>query len=340
MVGFLYQGTPSEFVRMLPLYSLAYRVPFCIISDDAIRQMVAGDQATVSVWDGFVFSEAVSELPEVIDCVGKLDGISSRKHFGDAFVDQLLDASYVLSQKSLNKYVLMKAMLMSDLSLYTIPSIDATDFQTICDHIKQFPRALIKPANGRQGIGVCKITNLDGQLTVKTVDGTVPFSEAFFFDYFSNLKLNNMEKILVQPCFDFRLDDKHSVDFRLLRHRGRQGTWEEVATYARIGATDVVSNLHQGGYVGNAIDIIRKIAGEKADSLYEEIMMLGEKVPKLIQQFRGEQVFCIGLDVAIDRETLRPFVLEANTYPGTRFHACQLAEKRVQFYQYVLDCLT
>ena len=43
------------------------------------------------------------------------------------------------------------------------------------------------------------------------------------------------------------------------------------------------------------------------------------------------------IDVGIDRGSLCPYVIEVNTFPGTRFHAWQLAEKRVQYFKYLLQ---
>ena len=41
--------------------------------------------------------------------------------------------------------------------------------------------------------------------------------------------------------------------------------------------------------------------------------------------------------MGIDRGSLCPYVIEVNTFPGTRFHAWQLAEKRVQYFKYLLQ---
>lgn len=65
--------------------------------------------------------------------------------------------------------------------------------------------------------------------------------------------------------------------------------------------------------------------------------MLGQEVPLLVEKFIGEDAFCIGIDVGVDRDTVRPYVIETNALPGTKFHLYQFAEKRVQYYKYLLS---
>ena len=97
------------------------------------------------------------------------------------------------------------------------------------------------------------------------------------------------------------------------------------------------TDISQGGYIADSKEILYQIAGDKGEDIYKEIMHIGEELPHLIQKYSDETVFCLGMDIAVDRQSMRPFILEANTYPGAKYPTRQLAEKRVRFYQYLLN---
>lgn len=337
MIGFLYEYVIPGFVRQLMLYSKVYQVPFCAVPFNSFDKLVSGEQAEVMVLDGTEIKSTVSYMPEMMDFPFKVDSKRGREFFGSAYVDSILAATKVLQQESLCKENLMKAMIGSPLSLYAIPTYYVKTFDDIAQRMKYIPKGFLKPSSGKQGIGAGKLSHDGDKLYILDSKGTHLFSEEFCKDYFERVRSKGFGFGLLQPCFDFSLDESHAVDFRLLRHRGMNGEWEETATYARIGETGLVSNVSQGGFIGDAKTIVQRIAGVKADALYDEILMLGREVPALIQRSMGDNVFCIGMDVAIDRDSLRPFALEANTYPGTKYHYCQLAESRVRYYKYLLN---
>lgn len=337
MIGFLYKATIPKFVRQLMLYSEAYQVPFCAVPLDSLEKLLSGEQAEVFVPDGSKIKSICSFLPEMMDFPFIMSGHNARTYFGEKFVSEALSKTKVLQQGSLSKESLMKVMINSPLSLYAIPGYYVQSYEEIVQFMKCFSKGFLKPSRGKLGIGTGKLSYVGDELYIQDSEGTRLFSEETCITYFDKIKNSNFGIGLLQPCFDFSLDDRHAVDFRLLRHRGLNGEWEEVATYARIGENNLVSNVSQGGYIGDAKEILHRIAGDKAEALYEEILMLGIEVPCLIQQYCEEKAFCFGLDIAVDRESLRLFVLEANSYPGTKYHYCQLAESRVRYYKYLLN---
>lgn len=142
---------------------------------------------------------------------------------------------------------------------------------------------------------------------------------------------------LLQPFLDFHYDSDHVLDYHLLRQRGADGKWEEVATFGRIGSNTITSNFHTGGSMIEADMALRAIAPEKADALLKEIMKLEEKLPLLAEKYFGQSAFCIGFDIAVDRATLHPYVMESNLTPGLRFIQYQFADHRVNYYKYLLS---
>lgn len=338
MFGFLCADKINDFERFLLVFSHAYHIPFCVFPHTSLDLMLEGKRAPVYQWDGTGIVNSFSELPQYIDSSVKMNGRKFISIFGKDYVDAIYSSTTVLTQASIKKEWLMDFMLQSKFAMYSIPTYKVHTYEECLTHLKTIPKAFMKPSNGRRGIGACKIfRNDNGCFFVQDANKTVEFTDLFCREYFDEINKNGLGCGLLQPCLDFSLDDRHALDFRLLRHLGANGTWEEVATYARIGEHNVVSNVSQGGFVGDAINMLKMIADEKAKYLYNEIMMLGNDIPAFIQGKRGSDVYCLGIDVAVDKETLRPYVLEANTYPGTKFHFAALAEKRVQYYTYLIS---
>lgn len=210
------------------------------------------------------------------------------------------------------------------------------EYQELIQHVKIFRHCIVKPIGGRQGRFVSRI-DYDGNVTfIENANGKEELTPTRWDEYLADLKRFGFGLPLLQPRLDFSLDENHAVDFRLLVARGGSGSWEEVDIYARIGATKFVSNVSRGGYISDAESILAQIAENRADELLATLHSIAAKLPVLIQQHIDRPISCFGIDVGIDRSTLQPYVLEANIFPGAKYHSWQLAHKRVQYYQYLL----
>ena len=341
MIGFVINHQFFQaFADYLLKFGYVNQTPVCAVSMQNLKKCFGGSPLFADIWNGGTLEKDVQiEIPTFLDSGGNVFSEKNAEYFDAGFLNWLHDQTTVLTQKSLAKESLAHALLSCDLSLYAIPTWHVSTFSELLNRMQAINRGFLKPISGRKGLGTCKIwSDNRPHFTIRNIDGTFKLTEEWFLTYLARNEKDGLgSSVLLQPCLDFSLDESHAIDFRLLRHRGKNGVWEEVATYARIGATNLVSNVSQGGFIGDPRETLSVIAGDQADSLFDEIMFLGEAIPKLIQRFRGDSVFCLGLDVAVDRSTLRPYILEANTYPGTKYFTCQLAEKRVQYYQYLLE---
>lgn len=339
LIGYVSLQLDALFAEHLMKFCSAYHVPFCRVSFPALLEHYRGKPLLAERWDGCCAAEFSTDLPLFLDAGGRLFTEKRLKKFDAGLSSWIQSNCKVLEQKTCAKPELPALMVAGGLSLYAIPTWNISSFHALHSVLKNIKTALIKPGYGRQGFGVFRLKQDENDaIFIQSASGISLFSEEDFVMMLKQNKACRMgDFLLLQPCLDFSLDEGHAVDFRLLRHRGRTGEWEEVATYARIGASSLVSNVSQGGCIADAKEILYDIAKDKADSLYDEIIYIGEALPRLIQEKCGESAFCLGLDIAIDRQSMRPFVLEANIYPGTKYHSYQLAEKRVQFYQYLLE---
>lgn len=257
--------------------------------------------------------------------------------YGKERIDWLASHTNILQQASFHKDELMHAMILNGLGRYAIPSFPVKNYNDILREMRCIDPAIIKPVHGKQGLFVYKLFKKDQTVFAEDQRGVQPFTEEFCENYFLNVANRFGGDVILQPFLDFRYDDGHVLDFRLLRQRGADGRWEEVATFGRIGSNAITSNFHTGGSMIEADMALRAIAPDKANTLLDEIMMLGEKLPLLAEKYFGEKAFCIGFDIAVDRETLQPYVMESNLTPGLRFIQYQYADHRVNYYKYLLS---
>lgn len=343
MIGFVYSDPNiSEFSRSVLNYASAYRVPVIGICLENLVAHFRGAPLTAVFWNGHDLETIETALPEILDAEYNSFSKTALEQYEPEFEAWLKEHTRLLMQQtSIPKKDLPNAMLFGGLPQYAIPGWEIFDYDELIQRFHLIPSAIIKPTYGRKGKGVYKIRKeADGSISVQNKDSQQPFTAEFFSEYLlQNSGTGRGCSVLLQPCMDFSYDETHALDFRLLRHRGRTGAWEEVGTYARIGGSAFVANVSQSGFIADTKSILRQIAGEKAESLYEEIMEIGEKLPVIIQKFRGDSAYCLGIDVGVDRTTLQPYVIEANTYPATKYFYRQLTEKRVLFYEYLLTTL-
>lgn len=336
MIGFYVNcNSLSEFASILMKFGEIYNVPVAAIYPKDLLDHYYGKPMYGYIWDQGEALRCEIPFPTVIDVGGS---VFKRSH-NEELAEWVRSNALILRQKSLPKSQLWQAMISGDLSGYAIPTWQENSFELVEKRVQLLHTVFLKPSEGRKGNGTMILCqDAKGSIVSSDRTGEHLFTKEYFDAYIQEIESNNLgHAVLLQPFLDFKLDDQHAVDFRLLRHRGETGEWEEVATYARIGGSALVSNLAQGGYVGDPKEVLQSIAGDKTESLYDEIIYLGQAIPKLIQKYRGNSAFCLGIDVAVDRQSLRPYVLEANTYPGTKYHLYQLAEKRVMFYRHILQ---
>ena len=327
----------NRFAECLMKFAYQYDVPCSVISLDNLKNHFTGSPLIARRWNGSSVEEIDIPLPPCLDTGGNVFSPKYEYLYPPGFLPWINGTCKILIQKSISKSSLPSVLLASNLAQYAIPTWTVSTYSDIQKQLSMSKNLLIKPVKGRKGRGVCKIHVDSHQIPyISDADGMQILSEEVFLSIQEkNWSANLGTAYLMQPCLDFSLDDNHAVDFRLLRHRGRTGEWEEVATHAKIGGTQLVSNVAQGGYIDDVKNVLQTIAGSQVTALYDEIMYIGEELPRLIQKHQGDAAYCLGMDVAVDRKSLRPFILEANTYPGLQFHYLQAADKRVQFYQYL-----
>lgn len=251
-------------------------------------------------------------------------------------METIFNKTVLTEYGGLAKLVLSRVIQNSaELSKYAIPTFDLHSYDEFLNYARLLKKCIVKPAGGRQGKYVYRIANSDGNVYFLRDNENVLVTQAFWDEYTAKLREAKLGIPILQPRLNFCYEGR-TVDFRLLVQRGGTGEWEKVAIYARIGESDTVSNLAQGGFVADPMTVLSSIAPGQEEALYQELEYLCDAVPRLIQSAKEKPLACLGIDVGIDCDTLQPYIIEANTYPGTKYHTWNLAHKKVQYFKYLI----
>ena len=312
---------------------VSYDVPaylYCLFDLD-----IKNGTVPAKVWTGNDYKSVTTEVPLFSEC-RFLPGKRMRECIGDELSEFLTEKTILIENHALPKAILSQVLLLSDLYRFAVPTYTVTNYDQAILHAHMFKSAILKPSCGRQGREVYKLTEKNGVI-YQTRDVETVFTRQDFFDYQARIAAMRFGEPIMQPFLNLTLDEEHSVDFRLLVSRGGTGDWELVASHSCIGAKNIVSNIAQGGYMGDTDETLQMISLERAASLKQDLLMISEELPKVIQSHCKKTICCLGIDVGIDRDSFQPYILEANTLPGTDFHLWNLAEKKVQYFRYLLD---
>lgn len=328
---------PDSLTSLLLILSRAYDLNVCMFAIGDLNVEEEALRSDAVYWNGHEFAHTVAEIPSICELRFSINMFSRR--VSDPVLlekfERLRNTATFTENGSLGKVAISRLLLQSPLYDLTIPTFDLKDYAEFRKYASVLKKAILKPSGGRMGLYVSKIDAVGTPPVISRNQSGVDFSAADWDAYCDELARSRLGKPILQPRLDFHLDDDHAVDFRLLVCRGASGGWEKVAIYARVGANGTVSNLSRGGYVADAEEILQAVAPDNADRLLAQFEEFCVTIPETIQSFRKNPISCLGIDIGVDRESQKPYILEANTFPGTKYHIWHLAAKKVQYFTYL-----
>lgn len=324
--------TPSA--HSLHVMAASYGVPLCSYHLADLEPQ--RPTLPVNIWANGKYQTIESELPAFSELIFNRSFLMNREDVARR-KSWLLEHTTLTDNPGLLKSAVSIVMMQSPLAPYAIPTYNASSYEELMSLLFLLPRAIVKPSGGRRGIGVYHIIRRGNTFMMEGAKVQKELTPTHWEEYRAFLKERKCGSPILQPRLDFSLDEEHTVDFRLLVARGGSGDWEIVDIYPRIGSNRIVSNVSQGGFIGDSMEVLSLISQEKAAALFADLNRIALELPPLLQSQKEKPIAVLGIDVGIDRESLQPFVLEANTKPGTKFHLWKLAEKKVQYYQYLLS---
>lgn len=337
-IGIVFQNHPTQEDRTVSLLLLAkaYDLKLCLFS---LRDVDLSAELPVTraiYWDGRAFQTTQTTLPPICETCF---------FYRSKELDELRPVmDYIVEHCVLTEYdglpkTQLSLILSSDpeLARFSIPTFVISSFDELLSFSSIVKKAILKPSNGRQGLLVQRVDRINNALHFVDEGATREITRPVWEEYFNAVQEADFGIPVLQPRLDFRYSDTRAVDFRLLVQRSSTGEWKIVELYARIGVNGTVSNVSRGGFIADAESILSELFPERAQELYEQLKQLCYLLPSVIQKHLDRPISCLGIDVGIDRETEQPYILEANTLPGTKFFNWDLSHEKIQYFRYLLQ---
>ncbi|NYZ18487.1 YheC/YheD family protein [Azospirillum oleiclasticum] len=242
----------------------------------------------------------------------------------DAEIDKLT-LPVLLRRAGLDRYVVPVAELPADGVMEVMRAF-------LHDH----PQAVVKAADGRNGIGLYFIDRDEGgwrlqrdrELRVGSLDELLTFLGGRLAGRLV------YRRFLVQRYISSRTADGRAADIRIHLQRRDDGTWGTTRSYVRMAEYGMrVSNIARGGYQGSLAGFFEGRRRTVAD-VGREIDDLVLAIARVVDDHHGAPMSELGIDVAVDQDD-RLWVIEANAFPQTSLHEQRRAIHTIGYARFV-----
>lgn len=316
------------YFRSLMLVAAAYHIKLGIFSDSDLYITDGKCAGRALFWNGDRFEIAEAYVPDYIE--NYYPPYSLKKSGPDVF--PYLQSKKLLNGISLDKEKLQYALIQNGLGQYAIPTSRLNEFEDIVRAMSIYSSCVVKPVQSNQGRNIYFIEKCEDKLFYSGKEKNGELTP----DTYSEICPGQNHRFIIQPRLNFQNKLGQAYDFRLLVSRGRTGDWEPVSIYSRIGSTQYVSNVSAGGSMSYPEQTLYEIVGDQTEKYVDELRQLAVRIPKMLDRYSTGLVSNYGIDVGLDYNSRQLYVIEANVGPGCRFVYWSYAEKRTQYYRYLL----
>ncbi|MCL2754223.1 MAG: hypothetical protein FWD35_00700 [Oscillospiraceae bacterium] len=255
------------------------------------------------------YERRIVPIPPIIDnspnTVQKLGGREAMSEY--AFIIRRSFGFDKLKQYNL----LMKSPEFMHLA---IPTRKANELSVIHESFDEFgDEIVLKPQAGKQGRSVYGLRRIKNEYTINGIE----FGSKAKFDDYVEGSLFTLERFIAQPRIKSRLDGR-PFDVRIHTIRTARNRHEH-EIFARLGgAGRVAANRHLGGAVLPPEFFFGEHFPEQAESILEELKVIGNKLPLYIQKQLSFPIFDTGIDIGfeISDKGCSMKMYETNSFPG------------------------
>lgn len=220
-----------------------------------------------------------------------------------------------------------------------IPYKQVENPDTIIQFLDEYPQTICKIAQGTMGFNVLFIEK-DGEIIrVKEQLIENEYDVNGFIDYVNEHIISSTSKYIVQPYIQSNTKAGNPYDLRTHLMKNRQGEWDIVKIYPRIGVQgSKVSNMHFGGSTCEINMFLKKhITIAKPKVFYNNLVGYAKKfATEFEKQFDFH--FCeMALDIGID-ENENMYIFEVNMNQiGNLLLEFEVAEAIVNYAKYYIE---
>jgi len=324
---------PSGFTKTIHALALMNNIEFFYFTENRVN--IESQNIRGLFWDvkKCEYVEKFTPYPHIVD--------NMHFAFKQKEVRNSLKKSCILTYVSLrNKDKLPELLGKSELSKYVIDTKTYSE-TNVTEMLNQYGEIVIKPVNSHFGLGVHKVIqnqkNADEYCVhyEKTIE---KFTRNEFFEKYTT-KFTD-KNYAIQQYIDSTTKLNQPFDVRVNLRRGNDGNWEFVGAFARIGDNEtVVSNVAQGGSIATDLKVfLESEFSQEHEKIYNEITVIAEKLPLLIQESYERPLIAMGIDIGINKDLGDELkIFEINGDPMESTLKVPVALARVECYKWLYE---
>lgn len=214
---------------------------------------------------------------------------------------------------------------------YLIDYSIINDFNVIDIFLDKYSQVILKPVLGSFGQKIIKVEKFVDYYSVIKDSERVDYTKEELEIYLT--QIISETKMIVQRFIVSQTKDKQPFDIRVHMVKGKNKEWNFINIYPRIGINSVrINPTSQGGYIGGILGFLtRQYSKKHAHLIYENLKIMAMDCAKVLQNLYEEELFEIGIDVAIDSDG-KLFFIEANlNKPGIIYYEFELAKHAIPY---------
>jgi hypothetical protein len=275
-------------------------------------------------YDGGGWKRVHTRLPDVI--INDLSSIKYR-HIWNALQERVPFTSPPIG----DKIEIMRRM--QDGGFYAelqIPTEPLPNLQSLTDLLDQHERVVLKPHNSSQGRNVYFLERTPGGYRANFGSSWTDFSPsqlaAFFASYLEN------RGFIGQRYIETKTNVGLPFDIRIHARRTRNGHWETLRVYPRIGSgRTITANYSSGGSIAELRSFLADQFGDRSEFIRKMLLDLAREMPPRFQNLYSDRIVdAVGIDIGLD-PTGQPWLFEVNAFPWTKFFELEAAIRRVGY---------
>lgn len=308
LIGMLRQfKRPNKLVRVAALEAEKLNCDFIFFHPEDINfknQTISGQVYRNGKWE-----KQISRLPDAVD------NSPSRKAYREIY-KKLEEFTPLTMRRIGNKDVIAKRLIEQRMfANMVIPYEEVSSVQQVMDYLEQYNQIIIKPSGGNQGKGIHFLMKQENEYVWHDNNEAYLINHAELIEELNEIAKSHM---IVQPFITSMTKEGRPFDIRVHIRRNGQGEWQLVKMYPRVGKLgSIVSNVSQGGYIGDLQEVLQENFGdEKASAMEAELKAFATLFPERFQRGYDKPLDALGIDIGVDSSG-ELWMFEVNSFPGS-----------------------
>lgn len=332
-VGFMRNNRhPQKLAKLTALICSHYGIELIYIRPRDVD--VEHNTVTGRILIGEQWKTVTRQLPSLIDisqyCFNKKNKevISHLRKNSKLTFDQNIPLSKAKLQLELSKD--------NQFNNLVIPTQKVKSFDVLIDFIIEYKTVVMKPIFGQKGKGVYILNRISkNQFKIGYRTNEILYSHNELLNFFNDEIYN--KNYIVQKYISSRTKQNDPFDCRIHVQKNRNGEWELLNSYIRIGiGQKVMSNVNQGGGVSDTVPFLKANFEENSEEINKRLIKIAEVLPYKIEELKQVDLMTLGFDIAIDKSG-EIYLFESNGSPTIKNIVGESALRRVEYYLYILD---